>query len=439
APNKMGTSKAHGSPLGEDEVKKTKQNLGWSTTDTFFVPEEALAHMRKLGERGAGMQAEWQQRFDAYRQAEPALAESLSAALERRLPEGWDADLPTWTPEDKPIATRAASGKAINALAKRIPWLMGGSADLAGSNLTHIDGESDFEPASYGGRNLHFGVREHGMGSLMNGMLLHGGVRVYGGTFLIFSDYMRPPIRLASLMEQPAIYVFTHDSVGLGEDGPTHQPIEQMAALRSIPGLVDLRPGDANETVEAWRYAMEHTEGPLFMALTRQALPHLDRTKFAAASGLKQGAYVLAEAEGELRVILIATGSELSLAVEARDVLQAEGIGTRVVSMPSWTLFARQPRAYRDQVLPPDVRARVAIEAASPMGWAQWVGMDGEVVGISHFGASAPAKRVFQELGFSVENVVAKARATLGMGDGKGAEKGESAAGPTRHGADERA
>ncbi|MDB4951804.1 MAG: tkt [Gemmatimonadetes bacterium] len=440
SPHKAGTEKAHGEPLGADEITLTKQALGWPSTEPFFVPGEALAHMRAAVERGQGFQDEWQGRWDAYAAAEPELAKGLTDALARRLPEGWDADLPVWTAGDKPIATRAASGKAINALAKRIPWLMGGSADLAGSNLTHIDGAGDFEPGSFEGRNLHFGVREHAMGSLMNGMLLHGGVRVYGGTFLIFSDYMRPPIRLASLMEQPAVYVFTHDSVGLGEDGPTHQPIEQMAALRSIPGLVDLRPGDANETAEAWRFAMEHTDGPVFMALTRQALPHIDRTKFGAASGLRKGAYVLAEAEGELRVILMATGSELSLAMEARDALQAEGIGARVVSMPSWTLFARQPRAYRDEVLPPAVRARVAIEAASPMGWATWVGTEGEVVGISHFGASAPAKRVFQELGFSVENVVAKAKATLGMGDGSGGgQAGEAAAGPAKHGTDERA
>ncbi|HET6233191.1 MAG TPA: transketolase [Longimicrobiaceae bacterium] len=440
SPNKAGSEKAHGEALGADEVVATKKALGWPSTEPFFVPEEALAEMRRAGDRGREMQAEWQKRFDAYAAAEPQLAEALSAALERRLPEGWDAELPAWTAEDKPIATRAASGKAINAIAKHVPWLMGGSADLAGSNLTHIDGAGDFEPGSFDGRNLHFGVREHGMGSLMNGMLLHGGVRVYGGTFLIFSDYMRPPIRLASLMEQPAVYVFTHDSVGLGEDGPTHQPIEQMAALRSIPGLVDLRPCDANETAEAWRYAMEHNEGPLFMALTRQALPHQDRTKYGAASGLRKGAYVLAEAEGDLRVILIGTGSEVALCMEARDALQAEGIGTRVVSMPSWTLFARQDRAYRDEVLPPDVRARVAVEAASPMGWAQWVGTDGEVVGISHFGASAPAKRVFQELGFSVENVAAKARSVLGLGSkDAGSESGKEAAGPAKHGTDEKA
>jgi transketolase len=315
---------------------------------------------------------------------------------------------------------------------------MGGSADLAGSNNTHIDGEADFEPGSYQGRNLHYGVREHAMGSVMNGMSLHGGVRVYGGTFLIFSDYMKPPVRLAALMEQPTIYVYTHDSVGLGEDGPTHQPIEQLASLRAVPGLVDLRPADANETAEAWRFAMEHTEGPVFFSLTRQALPVLDRGTLAPASGLWRGAYVLAEAEGELRAILIATGSEVSLALDARAKLQAEGIGTRVVSMPSWTLFSRQPRAYRDEVLPPAVKARVSIEAASEMGWHRWVGDEGRSVAISRFGASAPAKEIFSQLGFTADNIAAKAKAALGLAPDDGDEGGEDAAGPARHGTDER-
>ncbi|HEU4457288.1 MAG TPA: transketolase, partial [Longimicrobium sp.] len=374
SPNKAGSEKAHGEPLGEAEIKLTKEALGWPSTEPFFVPDEALAHMRKgAEERGARAQREWRERFDAYARENPELARGLYAALEHRLPEGWDSEVPTWTKDDKPIATRAASGKALNAIARKVPWLIGGSADLAGSNNTNIDGGGDFLADNYAGRILHFGVREHAMGSVMNGMTLHGGVRVFGGTFLIFSDYMRPPIRLAALMEQPTIYVFTHDSVGLGEDGPTHQPIEQLAALRAIPGLVDLRPGDANETAEAWRFAMEHTEGPVFMALTRQALPHLDRETFAPAAGLRKGAYVLADAEGgDPEVILIATGSELSVAVEARAKLAEEGVRARVVSMPSWTLFSRQPREYRDQVLPPSVRARVAVEAASPMGWATW-------------------------------------------------------------------
>jgi len=437
SPNRAGSEKAHGEPLGEEEVKLSKQQLGWPTTDTFYVPPEALEHMRKAGERGQAWHDEWQRKYDAFRAAEPERWQKLDDALNRRLPSGWDAEIPTWTKDDKALATRAASGKAINAIARHVPWFMGGSADLAVSNNTHIDGGGDFEAGSYDGRVLHFGIREHGMGSLMNGMTLHGGVRVFGGTFLIFSDYMKPPIRLAALMEQPTIYVFTHDSVGLGEDGPTHQPIEQLASLRAVPGLVDLRPGDANETAEAWRFLMEYDEGPAFLSLTRQALPNLDRTVFAGADGLRRGAYVLAEAEGELKAIVIATGSELSLAVEAREALQKEGIGTRVVSMPSWTLFSRQPREYREQVLPPAVKARVSIEAASPMGWDKWVGETGHAIGISHFGASAPAKEIFTQLGLTTDNVVAKAKEALGLGSGASNESGESAAGPAKHGTDE--
>ena len=438
SPNRAGSEKAHGEPLGEEEVKLSKQQLGWPTTDTFYVPQEALDHMRQAGGRGQGWQDEWQRKYDAFRAAEPELWQKLDDALNRRLPAGWDADLPAWTKDDKPLATRAASGKAINAIARHVPWLMGGSADLAGSNNTNIDGGGSYEAGSYDGRVLHFGVREHSMGSLMNGMTLHGGLRVFGATFLIFSDYMKPPIRLAALMEQPTIYVFTHDSVGLGEDGPTHQPVEQLASLRAVPGLVDLRPGDANETVEAWRFAMEYTDGPVFFSLTRQGLPNLDRTVFAGADGVRKGAYVLAEAEGELKSIIMATGSELSVAVEARDALQKEGIGTRVVSMPSWALFARQPREYREQVLPPAVKARVSIEAASPMGWDKWVGEEGHAIGISHFGASAPAKEIFKQLGLTPENVAAKAKEALGLGSGASNESGESAAGPAKHGTDEK-
>jgi transketolase len=439
SPNKAGTEKAHGSPLGEEEVKLAKRNLGWRWDDPFHVPEEALAHMRSELERGRALQAEWESRWDSYEAAHPGAARDLRQALEGRLPEGWDRDLPTFSAGDKAIATRAASGKALNAIAKRVPWLVGGSADLAESNLTHLEGEDSFSAEERAGRNFHFGVREHAMGSVMNGMSLHGGVRPYGGTFLIFSDYMRPPVRLASLMEQPTIYVFTHDSVGLGEDGPTHQPIEQLAALRAIPGLIDLRPADAAETVEAWRFAMEHRDGPIFMALTRQAVPHLDRERFAPASGLRKGAYVLAEAEnGDPRVILIATGSEVAIAMEAREALESDGIPTRVVSMPSWMLFDRQPRAYREQVLPPAVTARVSVEAGSPIGWHRWVGPSGEIVGITRFGESAPAKRVFEELGFTAENVANKARVALGLADPRpDLESGYAAAGPTRHGTDE--
>jgi transketolase len=438
SPNKAGSEKAHGSPLGEEEVRRTKENLGWPWTEPFHVPDEALEHMRAQRERGRERQAEWQGRLEAFAAAHPEAAAGLRASLERRLPEGWDAGLPTFAAGDKPIATRAASGKVLNAIAARVPWLIGGSADLAESNLTLIEGEQSFSATSYAGRNLHFGVREHAMGSLMNGMALHGGVRPYGGTFLIFSDYMRPPVRLAALMEQPTIYVFTHDSVGLGEDGPTHQPIEQLTALRAIPGLVDLRPCDANETVEAWRFAMEYGDGPLFLALTRQAVPHLDRDVLAPASGLRRGAYVLADAEdGEPEVILIASGSEVALALEARERLGEEGVAARVVSMPSWVLFERQPQKYQDEVLPPHVRARVAVEAASPHGWHRWVGSRGRVVGIGRFGESAPASAVFEQLGLTAANVADQARAALGRDTDGAQQGGYAAAGPARHGVDE--
>ena len=440
SPNKAGSEEAHGTPLGEEEIRLTKRELGWDSEEPFQVPEDALEHMRAEGERGAERHSDWKERISRYREAHPELAAELDVALERRLPEGWDREIPSFSPADKPIATRAASGKVLNAIARQVPWLIGGSADLAGSNNTTLDGEASFSRAAYTGRNLHFGVREHAMGSVMNGIALHGGVRPYGGTFLIFSDYMRPAIRLAALMEQPVIYIFTHDSVGLGEDGPTHQPIEQLAALRAIPGLVDLRPADAAETAEGWRFTMEHREGPVFMALTRQAVPHLDRERYASAAGLRRGGYVLAEAEGgELGLILIASGSEVSLALEAREALQQEGIPTRVVSMPSMVLFERQPREYQDEVLPPSVQARVSIEAASPVGWHRWVGRDGAIIGISRFGASAPAKRVFEELGFSTANVVATARGVLGLDEVMDTdERGEDAAGPTKFGVDER-
>jgi transketolase len=439
SPGKSGTAEAHGSPLGEDEVVRTKENLGWPTREAFWVPEEALRHMR--GQAGAWREARasWERRWSSYRDAHPQEAERLLMSLEARLPRGWDAELPTYSANDKPIATRVASGQALNAIAARVPWLLGGSADLAPSNNTLLKGQDAFAAQSYGGRNLHFGVREHGMGSVMNGMSLHGGVRPYGGTFLIFSDYMRPAVRLASLMRQPVIYVFTHDSVGLGEDGPTHQPIEQLAALRAIPGLIDIRPADPAETVEAWRFAVTNRDAPVFLALTRQAVPHLDRERYAGAEGLRRGAYVLAEAEGgEPEAILIASGSEVAVALAARETLQEEGIRARVVSMPSWALFDRQPREYREQVLPPSVAARVAVEASSEAGWHRWVGSGGEIVAIGRFGASAPAKQIFDELGFTPANVANKVRVVLGRAEPEEElERGLAAAGPTRHGAEE--
>ena len=414
SPAKAGSADAHGAPLGEEEVAATKRNLGWPEEEFFLVPDEVRQHMGAAAERGREWHQGWRERWSAYEGAYPELAARLTAALRMELPDGWDAELPAWSAGDKPMATRKASGQVLNAIAARVPWLIGGSADLAPSNNTVIDGGGDLQAETPEGRNLHFGVREHGMGGVMNGLSLHGGVRPYGATFLIFSDYMRPPIRLAALMELPTIYVFTHDSVGLGEDGPTHQPIEQLSTLRAIPGLVDLRPADASETREAWRFAMENTDGPVFMALTRQNVPHLDRDRLASADGLHRGAYVLAEAEGgDPEVILIATGSEVALALEARSILADEGVRARVVSMPSWTIFARQPREYRDDVLPPQIRARVAVEAGSTVGWHRWVGIDGNVVGISRFGASAPAQEVFREYGFTPADVAGRVRSLL--------------------------
>lgn len=439
SPNKAGSAAAHGAPLGEEEVRLTKKELGWPYEDPFHVPDEVLQHMRASADSGRAARDAWHERWVRFEETNPDVAAAFASALEGRLPDGWDGDIPEFAPGDKPIATRAASGKVLNAIARHVPWLIGGSADLAGSNNTMLEDEASLTRDNPGGRNLHFGVREHAMGSLMNGMSLHGGIRPYGGTFLIFSDYMRPPIRLSALMEQPVVYVFTHDSVGLGEDGPTHQPVEQLAALRAIPGIVDLRPADAAETAEAWRFVMEYTEGPVFLALTRQAVPHLERTAGTGVEGLRRGAYILAEADGgQPKVILIASGSEVALALESRQALEEQGFPTRVVSMPSWVLFERQDRAYRDAVLPPDISARVAIEAASPMGWHRWVGGEGEIVGISRFGASAPARTVFRELGFRVENVVAHAHRALGHPvPTKEGTAGAADAGPARLGLDE--
>ena len=438
SPNKAGTAAAHGSPLGEDEVARAKESLGWDADEPFAVPGEVRERMGEMVSRGSDLHAAWERRLEAYREAHSELADTLEGALAGRLSAGWDEDLPVFEAGES-MATRSVSGKAINALAPRIPELIGGSADLAGSNNTMIEGGGDFLPGEPAGRNLYFGVREHAMGSVMNGMALHGGVRPYGGTFLIFSDYMRPAIRLASLMRQPVVYVFTHDSVGLGEDGPTHQPVEQLGALRAIPGLVDLRPGDANETVEAWRFLAEYRDGPAFLALTRQKVPTLDRNELAPAEGLRRGAYVLADADGDPELILIASGSEVSLALEAAELLRGDGVAVRVVSMPSWALFSRQPAAYRDEVLPPAVRARLAVEAAGSMGWHQWVGSEGDVVTIDDFGHSAPFDRIFEELGFSAEHVAERARAVIDRSREAPSPSGsEAEAGPTRFGVDER-
>jgi len=415
SPHKQDTPEAHGAPLGEEEVKLTKQRLGWPSLEPFYVPDEALAHWRLARERGARLEAEWSKKYEAYRQASPELAAELERRLAGRLADGWDDGLPTFaSPPADAQATRAASGKVLNALGLRLPELVGGSADLATStNLAFKDG-GDVAAGSWGARNIHFGVREHGMGAILNGLALHGGVRPVGSTFLIFSDYMRPPIRLAALSHQPVIYVFSHDSIGLGEDGPTHQPIEQLAALRAIPNLVVIRPADATETVEAWRMAILSRNGPVALVLTRQKVPVIDRAKYAPANGLRLGGYVLADApRGKPAIILLASGSEVTLALGAHERLATEGIAARVVSLPSMELFARQPQEYRDAVLPPGVPARLAVEAAAPQPWYRWVGDHGAVLGIERFGASAPYQRIYQEFGLTVENVVKKAKELL--------------------------
>jgi transketolase len=414
SPNKHNTAGVHGEPLGPGEVLLTKQALGWPEEPLFFIPDDVLAHFRQAVELGRQSHAEWQSRFDAYAVAYPDLAADLQRRWRGELPAGWADDLPTYEPSAKGEATRNVSGAVINALAGRVPELIGGSADLAPSNKTMIKGSPAFQAGSYAGRNFHFGVREHGMGAALNGMLLHGGLRPYGGTFLVFSDYMRPAIRLAALMEIPTIFIFTHDSIGLGEDGPTHQPVEHLAALRAIPHLVTLRPADARETVAAWQVAMTHRGGPVALALTRQNVPTLAGTSADPVQGVALGGYVVADwpdSSGGVRVILIGTGSEVHLAVAAREKLAEQGMAARVVSLPSWELFEAQPAEYRNAVLPPEVTARVAIEAGISLGWDRYVGPSGAFIGVDHFGASAPYQTIYEKLGLTVDAVVAKALA----------------------------
>ena len=410
SPNRQDTAKAHGEPLGVEEVRLTKERLGVPSDVLFFIDDEAASFMKEAGTRGAIRQAEWRREFAAYELAYPELARELMKAMRGKLSPGWDDDLPVFDPS-KPIATRAASGATLDVIAPRLPWLVGGSADLTPSNNTQPKGEKgkSLGRVDFSGAYIRFGVREHGMGSILNGITLHGGLRGYGGTFLVFSDYMRPAIRMAGIMDLPVIFVFTHDSIGLGEDGPTHQPIEHLTALRAIPNLVVLRPADATETVEAWRVALRRTDGPTALILTRQAVPVLDRARVAPASGVARGAYVLADAD-DPHVILIATGSEVQLALEAKEELVEEGMRVRVVSMPGEELFAAQDEAYREQVLPHRIRARVAVEAGATAGWRRWVGLDGEVVGVDRFGASAPYQVLFRELGITTEVVAQAAR-----------------------------
>jgi transketolase len=412
APTRQNTAKAHGEALGEDEVRKTKEILGWPPDQHFLVPPEVAETTAQWVARGARQRAEWEARFERFRTEKPELARQFDEALAARLAVDWDTVLPKF-PAGKELATRQASAAALEALVKVIPELAGGSADLAGSTGTNLKDAVLFAPPpGKPGRTLAWGVREHCMGTALNGMALHGGIRPYGSTFLIFSDYMRPAIRLAALTGIPVTYIFTHDSIGLGEDGPTHQPVEHLASLRAMPNMTVIRPGDAAETAEAWRAALEHREGPTALILTRQKLPVPDRAKLGAANGLRRGGYVLSDPpSGVPRAILLATGSELHLALEAAQRLA--DIPVRVVSLPSWELFRKQPESYRDTVLPPSVRARVSIEAAARMGWREWVTEDGEIIGLDHFGASAPGERIFQEFGFTVDAAVAAVRRVL--------------------------
>jgi transketolase len=414
SPHKQDSNAAHGEPLGEEEVRLTKKFYGWPEDAKFLVPEGVREYFRDgIGKRGHEARAQWAKMFAEYSQKYPDLAERLHRMQRRELPDGWDKKLPTFPADAKGIATRESSGKVLNALAQNIPWLIGGSADLATSNKTNLTGAGDFQPGEYAGRNLHFGVREHVMGASVNGLTVSG-IRAFGATFFNFSDYMRPSIRLSALMEIPSIFIFTHDSIGLGEDGPTHQPIEQLASLRAMPNLVVLRPGDANEVVEAWKIIAQLQHQPVALVLTRQAIPTFDRTKYAAASGTARGAYVLADAPaGKPDVILMGTGSEVSLCVEAYEKLKAEGIPARVVSMPSWDIFEQQDATYKESVLPSSVTARVSVEMAATFGWERYVGLKGRKVGMHRFGASAPLKDLLKFFGFTVDAVVAEARKAM--------------------------
>jgi transketolase len=417
SPHKQDSYEAHGEPLGEAEVKLAKRNYGWPEDAKFLVPDGVYAQFQQgVGARGSQANAKWKSLYSEYAKKYPDLADRLCRMQKRELPKGWDKDLPTFTADPKGMATRESSGKVLNKLAQNIPWLMGGSADLAKSNKTNLtfEGAGDFFPGEYSGRNIHFGVREHGMGAAVNGLTLTG-LRGFAATFFNFSDYMRPSMRLAALMEIPVLFIFTHDSIGLGEDGPTHQPVEQLAALRAMPNMLVLRPGDANEVTEAYKVVLPHTHGPTTFVFSRQAMPTLDRTKYASAAGVAKGAYVLADADGgKPEVILMASGSELQWAVGAYEKLKAEGLKARVVSMPCWELFEKQDAAYKESVLPPSVTARVSVEMLATLGWDRYVGPKGKMVGMHTFGASAPLKDVLKKFGFDTETVVAAAKEVLG-------------------------
>ncbi len=414
SPNKQDTAEAHGAPLGEEEVRLTKKNLGWPTEEPFLIPEEAHAVFAQAVPRGAQLESEWQNMLKLFASSHPERYEEYQTLMKGGAREGWENVVPSFASETKPTATREASGKVLAAIFPHVTGLIGGSADLAPSTNTYIKEYGDFSAEHYAGRNFHFGVREHAMGAALNGMALYGGIIPYGATFMVFSDYMRPSVRLAAMMKQHVIYVWTHDSIGLGEDGPTHQPVEHAAVLRAIPGLTFIRPADASETAEAWKAALKHKSGPVALALTRQKLPIIDRTRYAPAQGLHRGAYVLAEAGGgKPEVVIVATGSEVNPSLGARELLESKGLGTRVVSMPCWEFFAAQDSTYRESVIPRSTRLRVSVEAAVSFGWQRWVGEDGLMIALNHFGASAPYEVLMKEFGFTAEGIAARVLGSL--------------------------
>ena len=414
-PTKQDTSKAHGEPAGVEELQAAKKNLGWPLEPEFYIPDDVLEHFRAIGKKGAQIEEEWNASFEAYTKEYPELAMEYDRRMRGNLSPGWDRDLPEFQPDEKGIATRAASGKVINAVAKKLPELMGGSADLTPSNKTWIDGSPSFQAETPEGRNIHFGVREHSMAGIVNGMAAHGGIIPYGATFLMFSDYMRPSIRLSALSGHGSIWVFTHDSIGVGEDGPTHQPVEHLAALRAIPNLIVIRPGDANEVREAWKIAISRRNCPTLLALTRQNVMILDRSVFNSASGTSRGAYVLRDYGENPEIIIMASGSEVELIVRAAEKLHEMEIDVRVVSFPSWELFRSQKQEYQDSVLPPEVTTRLAVEAGVSQGWSQWVGDNGKTISINKFGASAPAKVLFEKYGFTVRDVIEQVKMLIGI------------------------
>ncbi len=413
-PTKQDSEKAHGAPPGEEELNQAKKNLGWPTDPTFYVPDDVLAHFRSCLDKGKEAENTWKEMFASYRQKYPELAAEFERRIKAELPAGWEKAIVEFKPDEKGIATRAASGKVINALAKALPELMGGSADLAPSNNTWIEGVAAFQANTPQGRNMHFGVREHAMGAILNGMSVYGGIIPYGATFLVFSDYLRPALRVSALSHYPCIWIFTHDSIGVGEDGPTHQPVEHLASLRAIPNLVTIRPADANETAEAWKVAVARRNAPTALILTRQNLPVIDRSVYTSASELKRGAYILADmGDDEPEIILMASGSEVKLILEAGMKLASQGVNVRLISFPSWELFEQQEIQYRDYILPKKVKARIAVEAGVSQGWERWVGEDGVIISIEHFGASAPAETLFKEFGFTVDHILEKASLLL--------------------------